>query len=108
MADRFKTVEVPGSWVGADELPVHFANAFAAAVGPNAVFLNIGSFTPPTFVGDTEEEREAQARALTYVPIKPVARLALAPAALDELITVLEETRKNHQTLMKEISSGES
>jgi hypothetical protein len=51
MADGPRAVEVPGSWIGADDLPVHFANAFTGAVGPNAVFLNIGSFMPPTSWG---------------------------------------------------------
>jgi hypothetical protein len=97
MADGPKAIEVPGSWIGTDELPLHFVNAFAAMVGPNAVFISLGSFTPPNVGGATDEEREAQARAIAYVPIMPVARVALAPAGLDELIAMLEETRNNYQ-----------
>jgi hypothetical protein len=108
MADGPKAIEVAGSWIGTDDLPLHFANAFIGVVGPNAIFLNIGSFVPPNIVGDTEEEREAQARALTYVPIKPIVRLALAPKGLDELITALEGTRTNHQNLMKAMHDEES
>jgi hypothetical protein len=108
MADGPKAVEIAGSWIGAEDLPVHFANAFVGVVGPNAIFLNIGSFVPPNIVGDTEEEREAQARALTYVPIKPIARLAFAPKGLDELITALEGARTNYENLMKAMHDEES
>lgn len=108
MADSPMAVEVPGSWIGAEDLPVQFANAFTGIVGPNAVFLNIGSFVPPGIMGATDEEREKQAHALTYVPIKPIARLALAPKGLDELIAALEDTRRNYQALMKAMHNEES
>lgn len=107
MADGPKAIEVAGSWIGADDLPVHFANAFVGVVGPNAIFLNIGSVVPPNIVGSTDEEREAQVRALTYVPIKPIARVALAPKGLDELISALEETRANYENLMKAMHDDE-
>ncbi len=104
---RAVEVDVPGSWIGAEDLPLHFANAFAAVVGPNAVFLNVGSFVPPNIVGSTDQEREAHVRSLTYVPIKPIARFALAPKGLDELIHALEETRKNYHNLMKAMEDEE-
>jgi hypothetical protein len=108
MADGVKALEVPGSWVGAEDLPVHFANAFVGVVGPNAIFLNIGSAVPPSIAGDTEEEREAYARSLTFVPVKPIARIALAPQGLDELIAALEATRANHQDLLQALRTQES
>lgn len=107
MTDGPKAIQVAASWVGAEDLPVQFANAFAGVVGPNAVFLNVGSLVPPSITGATEEEREAQVRSLTYVPITPIARLALAPKGLDELIDTLEETRKNYQTLVKALEDQE-
>ncbi len=107
MADGPKAIQIAASWVGADDLPVQFANAFAGVVGPNAIFLNIGSVVPPGIIGATEEEREAQVRSLTYVPIKPIARLALSPAGLDELIGILEETRRNYQNLTRALEGEE-
>ena len=68
-------------------------------VGPNAIFVNVGSAVPPMIVGDTEEEREAQARDVAFVPIRPIARFAITPAGLDELITMLEGTRENYETV---------
>jgi hypothetical protein len=107
MADGPQAVEVPLSWIGAEDLPVHFANAFAGVVGPNAIFFYIGSVVPPSITGATEEERQAQVSSLTYVPIKPVVRIALAPAGLDELISSLEETRKNYQNLTRVMQDQE-
>jgi hypothetical protein len=108
MVDDPQAIEIAASWIGVEDLPVHFANAFAGLVGPNAVFVNIGSMVPPSIAGATQEEREAQARSIAYVPIKPIARIALAPKALDELITSLEETRRNYQTLMDAMQNQES
>jgi len=108
MADGPKGVEVAASWIGVEDLPVQFANAFAGVVGPNAVFVNIGSLVPPSITGESAEEREAEVRSLTYVPIKPIARLALAPKGLDELITSLEETRNNYKTLMSAMQNQET
>jgi hypothetical protein len=107
MADGPQAFEIQGSWVGSEELPVVFANAFAGIVGPNAVFLNIGSVVPPNIVGETAEQVEAQARALTFLPIKPIARIALAPQGLDELIELLENTRENYKNLKKAIDEEE-
>ena len=59
-------------------------------------------------MGATGEEREKQVRALTYVPIKPIARLALAPQGLDELIMALEDTRRNYRALSKAMHNEQS
>ena len=85
MADAPQQFQVQGAWVGAEDLPVQFANAFVWVVGPNEIFLGIGASTPPAIVG-TPEEREAQIRGIGFIPIKPIARLALTPARLDELV----------------------
>jgi hypothetical protein len=93
------------SWVGVEDLPVHFANAFLGVVGPNEIFFNIGSFVPPAIIGNTPEEREAQARSVMFLPVKPVARLALTPSRLDELIKALQDTRTNYENLMKAVQN---
>lgn len=74
MADGPKEIEVPGSWIGTEDLPVHFANAFVG---------------------------------VAYVPIKPIARFALAPDGLDDLITVLESMRENYQNLRRAMEDQE-
>ncbi len=83
--------EPEAAWVGAEDLPVQFANTFSGVVGANAVFLDIGSTVPPVI------ESEEQLANLRFVPVKPIARIALAPGGLDDLIDTLENTRRNYE-----------
>lgn len=87
--------EPEAAWIGAEDLPVEFANAFSGTVGPNAVFVNIGSMVPPVI--ETDEDL-ANVR---FVPVKPIARLALAPGGLDDMIRTLENTRSLYQELKR-------
>lgn len=93
-------MELEQVWVGAEDLPVHFANAFTGVVGPNAIFLVLGSQLPPAVSSEEEFERLKEQG---FLPIKPIARLALTPQGLDDLIGILENTRENFQQLGKEI-----
>jgi hypothetical protein len=70
--------EIPTPWIGVEDLPVHFANAFAVTSAPNAIFLVVGSVVP---LDDDEAP---------YAPVKPVVRLAIAPDAMPGLIQVLQ------------------
>lgn len=88
-------IEPEAAWIGAEDLPVEFANTFSGIVGPNAVFVNIGSMVPPAI------ETEDDLANLRFVPVKPIARLALAPEGLDDLIRTLEDTRKIYQDLKR-------
>jgi hypothetical protein len=95
-------ISLPLVWVGADDLPVNFVNQFLGVVQPNEIFLTVGSMVPPAILGDTLEEREATLRNITYVPVKPVARLGFTPARLRELIKVLQDTLSNYEQLPKQ------
>jgi len=95
-------VTVPVVWVGADDLPVQFANQFVAVVQLNEVFLTVGTMVPPAILGDTVEERKATAQKITYVPVKPIARLGFTPARLEELIRILQTTLKNYEQLPRQ------
>jgi hypothetical protein len=64
-------------------------------VGPNAIFVNIGSMVPPAI------ESEEDLANLRFVPVKPIARLAMAPGGLDDLILTLENTRKLYHELKR-------
>jgi hypothetical protein len=101
MTEEHEEIELEQVWVGAEELPVHFANAFAITYGPNAFFLNIGSQFPPEL--ETEEDFE-RLKARGYIPIKPIARVALAPDELDELIGALETIRGDYRKLKEQES----
>jgi hypothetical protein len=87
--------EPQASWIGVDELPVPFANTFSGIVGPNAVFINIGSTVPPAI--ESEEDLEN----MLFIPVKPIARIAMAPGGLDDLIRTLEHTRSLYENLKR-------
>jgi hypothetical protein len=95
MPDGLPLPEPEAAWIGAEDLPVEFANTFSGVVGANAVFLNIGSTVPPVI------ESEEQLANLRFVPVKPIARIALAPAGLDDMIRTLENTRRNYEDFKK-------
>jgi hypothetical protein len=101
MDDPTKKIQVPVAWVGVEDLPMQFANAFTGLVQPNEIFVQLGSYAPPAITGTNAEEREASARAVAFIPVKPIARLAFTPARLDEFITMLEDTRRNYVALME-------
>lgn len=102
MPDSPQPLELESAWIGADDLPVNFANAFAITVGPNAIFLNLGSQVPPAIESEGDLER---LRSLGYLPVKPIARVAISPQGLDELIQGLQNTRKQHKQLLKALGS---
>lgn len=77
---------IPAAWIGAEELPVHFANVFGATAGPHAVFLLAGSMVPA--------EVEDGGVSGPYVPVKPIAKLAIAPAAVPQLIQLLTKAHE--------------
>ncbi|HET9676411.1 MAG TPA: hypothetical protein VFP21_02780 [Solirubrobacterales bacterium] len=81
------------AWIGVEDLPLQFANTFFGIVGPNAVFVNIGSAVPPAI--DSEEDLLNT----RFIPVKPIARIAMAPGGLDDLIETLENTRRIYREL---------
>jgi len=89
------------AWVGAEDLPVQFANIFSAVIGEQAVFLNLGSLVPPTV------ESEEQLAAFRFLSVKPIARVALTPGNLDGLIQALENARKDFENFKRGLSEEE-
>lgn len=98
MPDDAQQIELESSWIGADELPVHFANAFTGVVGPNAIFVTIGSQVPPAI--ESEEDLN-QLRTFGYIPVNPIVRMALTPQGLDDMIEALQNTQRNYRELHK-------
>lgn len=88
---------VPVVWVGVEDLPVHFVNQFAGVVQPNEIFLTLGTVVPPAILGESEDERRAQAESIEFVQVRPIVRLGMTPARLRELIQVLNQTLSNYE-----------
>ncbi len=78
-------------------MPILLVNQFLGQVGQQSeVILTFGQFAPPAILGETQAERERQAEGVKHIPIKPVARLALTRAGLEQLVSILHQTLENH------------
>jgi hypothetical protein len=98
MPETPEPLEIEPAWIGTDELPVHFANTFAITLGPNAIFLNLGSQVPPAIGSQDDLDR---LRTIGYLPVSPIARVAISPQGLDDLIQGLQNARKQHKKLLQ-------
>jgi hypothetical protein len=105
MAKPPEEMELEQAWIGAEDLPIHFVNAFVGVTGPNAVFLTLGSQLPPSISSEADVEA---LMARGYLEVKPVARFALAPEGLDEMIEALKNLRSTHRKLTKALKGDES
>lgn len=94
--------QLPVSWIGAEDLPVLFANTFVGQVEAEqgVFFLTIGQIVPPALIG-TPEEKVEQLEQISYVPIKPVARLALTRERLKYLIAILQTNLDQHDQILQ-------
>ena len=90
-------IHIPIVWAGTEDVPIVFVNQILGQVGlQDEVVLSFGQMTPPPLLGEPEQQRE-QAEEIAFVSVKPVARVALTKAGLDDLIRVLQATRDNYQ-----------
>lgn len=89
MSEEQNQVALPIVYVGAEDVPILFANQFVIQHSQQEFFLTVGPLQPPILLGKPEEVQE-QVKRLGYVPVKVVARLALTEQRLRELIKVLE------------------
>ena len=91
MDERPHERAIPTTWIGAEDLPVLFVNTFVGQVHPQdgAFYLSIGQTVPPALIGTPEEQAE-QLEQIAYVPIKPIARLALTRSRMEELVAILQ------------------
>lgn len=92
-SDLADGVAVPVVWLGPEDVPILYVNAFVSQFDQqtlDSLILTVGQLTPPAIVGATSDERREQLEQVAYVPIKPVVRLGLTPARAKELIATLQ------------------
>lgn len=94
-------ITLPIVYVGGEDVPILFVNQFVIQHQPGEFVLTVGQITPPILLGSPEERRE-QAKKLTYVSTKVVARLAFTRQRLVELIEVLQENLNRYDEMMRE------
>ena len=87
-------------WDGVENVAIVLANQVIGQVGQQGeVILTFGQTAPPILLGDVDQQRE-QAKEIPFLPIKPVARLAITRAGLDDFIRILNEIRDNYDRML--------
>lgn len=89
-------IQVRVAWIGVDETPIQFVNQVLAQFSENEFIVTLGQIAPPVMLGDEQERRE-QAESLEYIPVTPVARLALTPAGMRDLVQVLSSNLETYE-----------
>ncbi len=92
-----QSIQLQLAWVGYDETPIVYANQFLIQFQPEGSFvIGIGQATPPALVG-TPEQIAAQLAELEFVPVRPLARVAITEAKIRELIQALSANLQNFE-----------
>lgn len=92
-AEEPGSVTLPLVWLGPEDVPILYCNAFVSQFDPqtmDSIIVTVGQLTPPAISGATNDEREEQLRSVSFVPIKPVVRLGLTLARARELAATLQ------------------
>jgi hypothetical protein len=95
-SERELEARVPLAWVGADDLPIQFANQFVAQHLDDQFLITIGQVFPPPVLG-TPEERAAQVAQLSFIPIRPLGRFSMDEKRVRELVEVLMSNLEMHE-----------
>lgn len=106
MAEGSQDFSIPLVWIGAEEHPVYLTNQFVCQFNQDEFILTFGQMVPPAILG-SEEEKTQQADQISYVPVKPLARLGLTRARARELIAVLEANLQNYEQYQEQIRGGD-
>ncbi|MGH9043062.1 MAG: hypothetical protein ACRDZ3_22850 [Acidimicrobiia bacterium] len=97
-ADEEEGFQVPLVWLGFEESTVNLANQFVSQFEQGTFFISIGQVTPPLLLGPPEEQRE-MASQLPFLPVQTLARFAVTPGRLRDLMRVLETNVASYERL---------
>lgn len=82
-------VELPYFFIGTEDVPIHLSNMQVIQHVRQEFIITFGQFTPPLVLGTPEEQLE-QVKSKPYLPVKTVARLAMSPDRVLDLIKALQ------------------
>jgi hypothetical protein len=89
-------IRVPVIWAGVEDVPILYANTFISQYDQTSMgtfIITVGQLTPPALLGTPDEVQE-QAEQVTFIPVRPVARLAISRSKMEELIAILQANRE--------------
>ena len=95
MSQKEDAIALPIVYIGAEDEPILFANNFVIQHQENEFILTVGQLQMPILLG-TPEERKEQAKKLTHVAIRVVARFGLTRQRLVALIKALQDNLQKY------------
>ena len=100
-------MQIPVFWDAVEDVPLVLVNQVLGQVGQqDEVILTFGQVNPPLLMG-TREQQAQQASEIPFVAVKPVARLALTKAGLDDLVRVLQDTQRNYERVQQRVDGDD-
>lgn len=85
-----EAIQLPFFFIGTEEVPIMLSNLQVVQHVQHEFVITFAQFSPPLVLGTPQEQRE-QVEAKPYLPVKTVARIAMAPERMLDLIKVLQE-----------------
>lgn len=83
-------VALPFFFLGSEDVPIVLSNLQVVQHVQQEFIITFGQFSPPVVLGTPEEQME-QVKSKPYLPVKTVARVAMSPQRVGDLIKALQE-----------------
>src|SRR3970040_2224479 len=103
MADE-EGIALPFFFIGTEEIPIQLSNLQVIQHVQQEFIITFAQFAPPLVIGTPEEQRE-QVKAKPYLPVKTVARVAMSPERVLDLIKALQENHDRWKRTQGETTS---
>jgi hypothetical protein len=87
-------VELPFFFIGSEDVPIVLSNLQVIQHVQQEFIITFGQYSPPVVLGTPEEQFE-QMKSKPYLPVKTVARVAMSPQRLADLIKALQGNYEN-------------
>ena len=82
-------IELPFFFIGAEDVQIVLSNLQVIQHVQQEFIITFGQFSPPIVMGSPEEQKE-QVKSKPYLPVKTVARVAMSPERVANLIEALQ------------------
>ena len=87
-------IALPFFFIGSEDVPIVLSNLQVIQHVQQEFIITFGQFSPPVVLGTPEEQVE-QIKSKQYLSVKTVARVAMSPQRVDDLITALKTNLDN-------------
>jgi hypothetical protein len=88
--------QVPTVWVAPEDTPILLSNMIICQFFQDTFVVSLGQMFPPPLLG-TPEDIQEQLEAVSFIPVKTLARLSMTPAHVADVIQVLQENLSKYE-----------